>query len=283
MPVGCYCFRIGQQSHLNSNWWIILGEFRNTNGCWPDQAIPYRLVGIETWAISWVFHLICSSDLWCTTKAKGQKRVMVFVLLHEVNSPGISMKLQTGLILNPGNLSLVEELEKHQLWMYFFNFASWYIFMLIILFSVKPSVPWCVDKSIMMACRTHMRTDNHYNDVIMRAIASQITGVSIVCSAVCSGAYQRKHQSPASLAFVRGIHRRPVNSSHKGPVTRKMFPFHGVIMMALPQISHNYLTILKTKFRKSMKNSDISLDPQFNNYMTLKLIIYKCQWSFGCQ
>ena len=47
----------------------------------------------------------------------------------------------------------------------------------------------------------------HYNDVIMSAMASQITGVSIVCSAVSSGADQRKHQSSASLAFVWGIHR----------------------------------------------------------------------------
>ena len=44
------------------------------------------------------------------------------------------------------------------------------------------------------------------------------------------GADQRKHQSSASLAFVRGIHRRPVNSPHKGPVTRKVFPFDDVIM-----------------------------------------------------
>ena len=52
----------------------------------------------------------------------------------------------------------------------------------------------------------------------------------IVCTAVCSGADQRKHQSSASLAFVRGIHRRPVISPHKGPVTRKTFPFDDVIM-----------------------------------------------------
>ena len=65
----------------------------------------------------------------------------------------------------------------------------------------------------------------HYSDVIMNAMASQITGVSLVYSTVCSGADQRKHQSSASLAFVRGIHRWPVNSPHKGPVTRKMFPF----------------------------------------------------------
>ena len=51
-----------------------------------------------------------------------------------------------------------------------------------------------------------------------------------VYSTVYSGADQRKYQSSASLAFVRGIHRWPVNSPHKGPVTRKMFPFDNVIM-----------------------------------------------------
>ena len=49
----------------------------------------------------------------------------------------------------------------------------------------------------------------HYNDVIMSAMASQITGVSIVYSTVCSGVDQRKHQRSTSLAFVRGIHRWP--------------------------------------------------------------------------
>ena len=48
----------------------------------------------------------------------------------------------------------------------------------------------------------------------------------------CSGAYQRKHQSSASLAFVWEIHRRPVNSPHKGPVTRKIFPFDYVFMLS---------------------------------------------------
>ena len=64
----------------------------------------------------------------------------------------------------------------------------------------------------------------------MGAMASQITSFTIVYSTVYSGANQRKHQSSAPLAFVRGIHRRPVNSPHKGPVMRKMFPFDDVIM-----------------------------------------------------
>ena len=61
-------------------------------------------------------------------------------------------------------------------------------------------------------------------------MASLITSLTIVYSIVNSDADQRKHQSTASLAFVRGIHRWPVNSPHKWPVTRKMFPFDDVIM-----------------------------------------------------
>ena len=70
----------------------------------------------------------------------------------------------------------------------------------------------------------------HYNDVIMGPIASQITGLTIVYSTVYSDADQRNHQSSASLAFVRGIYRGPMNSPYKWSVTRKMFPFDDVIM-----------------------------------------------------
>ena len=64
----------------------------------------------------------------------------------------------------------------------------------------------------------------------MGAMASQITSLTIVYLTVYSGADQRKYQSSASLAFVRGIHRGPVNSPHKWPVTPKMCPFNDVIM-----------------------------------------------------
>ena len=66
----------------------------------------------------------------------------------------------------------------------------------------------------------------------MSFIASQITSLTIVYSTVYSGADQRKHQSSASLAFVWGIHRGPVNSPHKWPVTRKIFSFDDVIMLS---------------------------------------------------
>ena len=62
----------------------------------------------------------------------------------------------------------------------------------------------------------------------MGDIASQITSLAIVYPTVYSGTDQRKHQSSE---FVWGIHRRPVNSPHKWPVTRKISPFGDVIML----------------------------------------------------
>ena len=70
----------------------------------------------------------------------------------------------------------------------------------------------------------------YYSDVIMCSMASQITSLTTVYSAVYSGADQRKHQSSASLAFARGIHRWSVNSPHNCPITQKMFRFDDVIM-----------------------------------------------------
>ena len=75
-----------------------------------------------------------------------------------------------------------------------------------------------------------------YSDVKMSAMASQIIGVSIVFSTVCWCTNQRKYQSSASLAFARGIHRWPVDSPHRGPVTRKMFPFDDIIISLLQLI-----------------------------------------------
>ena len=78
----------------------------------------------------------------------------------------------------------------------------------------------------------------HHNEVIMSAMVSQITSLTVVYSTVHSGSDQRKHQSSASLAFVWGIHRWLVNSPHKGPVTWKVFPFHDVIMISWDPICH---------------------------------------------
>ena len=72
--------------------------------------------------------------------------------------------------------------------------------------------------------------NSHYSDVIMSKVSSQIPGVSMVCSAVYLGVDQRKHQRSASVPFVRGIQRWHMNSPHKGPVARKMFPYDDVIV-----------------------------------------------------
>ena len=74
----------------------------------------------------------------------------------------------------------------------------------------------------------------HCSDFIMSTMAFQITGVSIVCPTVCSGANQRKHQISASLAICEG--NPPVTDGfpHKGQVTRKMFPFDDVIVTPHP-------------------------------------------------
>ena len=80
----------------------------------------------------------------------------------------------------------------------------------------------------------------HYDDVIMSTLASKITSLKVVYSTIYSGADQSKHQSSASLAFVWGIHRGPVNSPHKWPVTRKMFPFDDVIMRILQCVCQDF-------------------------------------------
>ena len=89
----------------------------------------------------------------------------------------------------------------------------------------------CMRSIFHKICTPFSWTLLHYNDVVMSAMAPQIACVSIVCSTVGSGADQRNHPSSASLSFVRGIHRWPVNSPHKRPVTRKVFPFDDVTML----------------------------------------------------
>ena len=76
----------------------------------------------------------------------------------------------------------------------------------------------------------------------MTMLASQITSITVVYSIVYSGVNQRKHQSSASLTFVR---ESPVNFPHKWPVTRKMFPFDDVIMIFMGYTIH----VLRYEFR----------------------------------
>ena len=114
--------------------------------------------------------------------------------------------------------------------------------------------------------RPYHRTQ--YSDAIMSTMASQITSLRVVYSIVYSDADQRKHQSSASLAFVRGIHRWPVNSPHKGPVTRKMFPIDNGIMGScelwfnVEKNKDNFLYLFETL--RNIITKCVSLDIIFN-------------------
>ena len=82
-------------------------------------------------------------------------------------------------------------------------------------------------------CRLHFSNYNlrliHYSDVIMSAMASHITSVSIVCLTVCSGADQRKHQARRHCPY-EGNPSVTGGFPHKGPMTRQMFPFNDVFV-----------------------------------------------------
>ena len=131
---------------------------------------------------------------------------------------------------------------------------------------------------------------SHYNDVIMSALASQITSLTIVYSTVYSHTDQRKHQSSASLAFGWGIHRGPVNSPHQWPVTRKSIPFDDAIMTWLIRVSRQNIKIRnpkmhllrvppsRTEMFSSAKLNHISMDEyvatpeDFNNILLKETI-----------
>ena len=98
----------------------------------------------------------------------------------------------------------VKTIERH--WRYMWMLSAFYTYQQEILWSIR----------ILMTRTHHLQRDQrHCSGVIMSAMASQITRVSTVWLTVCSGADQRKHQSFALLAFVRGIHRWSVDSPHK--------------------------------------------------------------------
>ena len=113
--------------------------------------------------------------------------------------------------------------------------------------------------------------NKYYCDVTMGAMASQITSPTIVCSIVHSGPGQRNHQSSAPLAFVRGIHRWPVNSAHKWPVTRKMFLFDDVIM-------NNSLLIQKVIILMSY-DLIYATEHQYETYQLIQLVGTQIQFN----
>ena len=117
----------------------------------------------------------------------------------------------------------------------------------------------------------------HYSDVMIDTMASRITSFTIIYLTPSAGADQRVHQSSAPLAFVRGIHRWPVNSQHKEPVTRKMFPFDDVMILET-DISAPFIKYVHTlqHFRIGVIYSSPSPSVCFNG---IEAIIWFPQWS----
>ena len=127
--------------------------------------------------------------------------------------------------------------------------------------------------------KTFYHSIEHYSDVMMCAIASQITSISTVYSAVCSGTHQRNHQSSELLAFVSGDHWWLVESPHKGPVTRKMFQFDDVIIWYIMWLT--YVCVMFTSyFRVNLLQTSITLYNIFWLQISINVTInYKCTYA----
>ena len=78
----------------------------------------------------------------------------------------------------------------------------------------------------------------HYTDVILSVMASQITGVSIVCFTVCSGADQRKTQTLHVTGLCEGNLPVTYGFPSQRPSDAKMFPLDDVIMFLGKAILH---------------------------------------------
>ena len=90
--------------------------------------------------------------------------------------------------------------------------------------------------------RPEWTNNKHHSDVIMGTMASQITSLTIVYNNRLERRRSKKTSKLRVTGLCEGIHRWPVNSPHKGPVTRKMFPFDDVIMITTaPLISRNII------------------------------------------
>ena len=125
------------------------------------------------------------------------------IVLTIVNRPGSQVKKALGhRVLN----STIGEKS------YLINSSRYQIYV------CRSMIKWLISPVLIYLVKSH----SHFSDVDVSSMVFQITAVLLACPTVCSGVDQRKYQSYASLAFVRGNHRRPMDSPNKGPVTRKM-------------------------------------------------------------
>ena len=168
----------------------------------------------------------------------------------------------------------------------------------------------CIRKCRQQKCRTfcflsgtHQKTPQHTPPIIhMRALCCALLWLVWPCpsgllqwchgnhtsvgeatlkhySNVIMGLFRgrsNKSQSSASLDFVRGIHRWPVNSPHKGPVTRKMFPFDDVIMRICRNKLNKSVNKHTTVIKQSKSESGAQCIGHAKNCKKKLLIVFKC-------
>ena len=92
------------------------------------------------------------------------------------------------------------------------------------------------------------------------------------------GRISKEHQSSASLAFVREIHRGPVNFPRKWPVTRKMFPFDDVIM---GDRVHCYATVVHQHLQLTNRQH-LQLTKHFAIWLFCHITHIQCEWYLWC-
>ena len=90
-----------------------------------------------------------------------------------------------------------------------------------------PSCTWC------QGCNKSDNSPVHYSDVIMARWRLKSPASRFFYSTAYSGADQRNIRAPRHWPLCGD--RWPVNSPHKWPVTRKMFPFDDVIIFPCEQ------------------------------------------------
>ena len=164
---------------------------------WRRPFLAWTLHNHSVWTL---FHSMYENSTLCTNWFVHQANTAGAFIVHQANATGTFIVHQGSFVEHFGSYIKAERSSPTVI-----------------------TLTWGTHTSPGTRVNTSSPLKSHYSDVIMSMMASQITSLTIIYSTVYLGTYQRKHQSSASMAFVCGIHRWPVNSPHRWTVTRKCF------------------------------------------------------------
>ena len=162
----------------------------------------YIALAFSQWKLCHGYMCVVSHIEWkkCNFMAKKNAFTVNFLPNSQIDSPKLLVTMVTSFVSSQSGIYILNHSQQiHDI------LTVWHISIYVCWGRRCYNVTYhaCIQKYMYMIYgSSHFVVQ--YRDVIMGAIASQIAGVSIVCSIVCN---QRKHQRSASLAFVRGIHR----------------------------------------------------------------------------